>query len=364
MTTTTVGYHLMVRLRGPGGLDRLEDLVRDEYTLGRGDPTKPLDFAIPEDEYLSRLHCRLVKAGETYAVENLSPNGTRVNGKAITQITPLRHKDRVEAGSSTVLEFLALSDEERSKDLEAGGTGGATEVLKKAKATKPFTKRPIFFGIVGFYALLMIAVVGAANQSAAPTAVDPGPGPYFRWMLRAPLVWDAEESHRQEVARKMWEETEDRTPADARERITDELYDRARLRVSIPEAERKERANTMWAAAVAEHGGEARGQGAHDYYLIRAALDVLGAKGFMTWKSALDVKDPVAVEADEALHGKDGAGGLEARLSRLYLEATRFAGWGHYRAARERCAEIHEAIPDRYIPLRQWASERLAPPKQ
>ena len=362
MGTTTVGYHLMARLRGPAGLDRLEDLVRDEYSLGRGDAGQPIDFAVPEDEYLSRLHCRLIKAGETYAVENLSPNGTRVNGKAITKVTALKHKDRVEAGGITVLEFLALSDDERATELATRAPGGAG-AKKKTAVAKPFTKRPIFWGIIGFYGLMMLAVVAAMNQSDPETAPDPGPGPYFRWVLKAPLRWDADESHRAEVAEKMWGEKDDRTPPATREQIASSMYDRARLRERIPEALREPLAKEKWAAALAEHGGEARGHGPHDYYLLRAALEVLGLRGYITMKAALDVKDTVAVEADEVLNGKDGSPGLEGRLTELYLDATRYGQRGQGRLVRERCGQILEAVPDRYPPIARWAAERLAPPR-
>ena len=363
MTTTAVGYHLMARLTGPQGLDRLEDLVREEYTLGRGDPTRVIDFAVPEDEYLSRVHCRLLKAGETYAVENLSPNGTRVNGKVITKVTALKHKDRVEAGGMTVLEFLALSDEERAKELTAGTPGAAEK--KKAVATKPFTKRPIFWALIGFYGLIGVVAMAAINRSEPAPAVDPGAGPYFRWMMKAPLLWDADEAHRKDVADRMWEDKGENTPADVRDQITSKLYDKARLRERIPENKRRVKADEKWAEALAEHGGPAIDQGPHAYYLIDAALEVLGFRGFATLKAALDAKDPVAVMADEALHGKDGTGGLEGRMRELYIDATRYGGTGLWRLARERCQQIIDAVPDRYVPVRQWAAERLgAPPRR
>ena len=73
----------------------------------------------------------------------------------------------------------------------------------------------------------------------------------------------------------------------------------------------------------------------------------------------------LAVMADEALHGKDGTGGLEGRMRELYIDATRYGGTGLWRLARERCQQIIDAVPDRYVPVRQWAAERLgAPPRR
>lgn len=363
MSTTTVGYHLMVRVRGPEGLDRLEDLVRDEYAVGRGGADRHVDFEVPEDEFLSRVHCRLVRAGETYAVENLSPNGTRVNGKAITKVTALKHKDRIDVGGITYLELLALSDDERAAEL-ASRAPGAAGAKKKTTAAKPFTKRPIFFGIIAFYGLMMLAVVAAMNQSEPPTAPDPGPGPYFRWVMNAPLRWDADEGHRADVAEKMWDASDERMTPELRERVAADMYDRARLRERIPEALREQLAAEKWKAAMAEHGGEARGRGAHDYYLVRTALEVLSLRGFRTLNAALGVKDPVAVEANDTLNGKDGSPGLEGRLTELYLDATRYGQRGQTRLVRERCEQILAAVPDRYPPIARWAADKLAPPRE
>ena len=104
MADPQVTFHLMLRITGPGITPRLEDLIRDRYSVGRGGKGgETPDFVVPDDQYLSRVHCRIHKTGETYAVENLSPNGTRLNGKAIEKIAPLKHKDKIEIGESTAL---------------------------------------------------------------------------------------------------------------------------------------------------------------------------------------------------------------------------------------------------------------------
>ena len=182
--------------------------------------------------------------------------------------------------------------------------------------------------------------------------------------MGAPLRWDADEAHRAEVVEKMWDLKDERTPPAVRAQIAADMYDKARLRERIPEALREQLARDKWAAALAEHGGEARGHGAHDYYLVRTALEVLSLRGFWTLKAALGVKDKVAIEADEVLNGKDGAPGLEGRLTELYLDVTRYGHRGQRRLVRERCEQILAAVPDRYPPIARWAADKLAPPKE
>jgi hypothetical protein len=64
-----------------------------------------------------------------------------VNGKAISKIVPLKHKDRISLGERTTLEFLAVTDEERSRELQAAA-GGTAERRGAPKRKKPFWQRP------------------------------------------------------------------------------------------------------------------------------------------------------------------------------------------------------------------------------
>lgn len=355
MSPTDVRYHLMVRVKGPGGIDRLSDLMKDDYTVGRGDPAKPgtVDFPIPADEFLSRIHFRLVKAGPTYAVENVSPQGTKLNGKALDKAKALEHRDRIEAGSGTTVEYLALTDEERTKEL----AGGAPDAAKAAaaKAAKPKAKKPMYVVLLGFYGILGIVVLFAMGKTAPPQAPDPGPGPYLDWMLRAPLQYEPDVKHRQDVFDQRWwtQKDTERLPVAVRKAIAEQVYDAANLRERIPKADRAVAADKSWTRALAEHGGDLRGRADHDWYLLKAALEVLGLRGFDNLKAAAHAGEDVAKEAMAVKTV------LEARLASFYQDIWRYGRSGMGALLKERCRAIVEAVPDRYQPVRAWASERL-----
>ena len=367
MSAAPVGYHLMLRLRGPKGLDRIEDLIRDEYVLGRGDPARPMDFAIPEDEYLSRVHLRLIKAGETYAVENLSENGTRLNGKAITKPTPLKHKDRIEAGADTSLEFLAMTDAERAEALKGAGptTQKPVEQVKKSK-------QPIFVAMIAFYALLGVVVAMAASSTEPPGIPDPGDDGFLQWMTRMPLQPRATEEQWKDLVDRGWWNAKEKTTISQslRDRITARAKEDADLRNRrvLSENERVTESDRIWNDVNAKFGNSP-GRGAADYYLIQGAIEALAIRGRDNLKAAAEAGDPPALAAlgkppAKASDPPDPSAAitrLELRLHDLKQDARRYHNSGLRSLERERYIQIIEAVPDVYQPIRQWAEWRLSP---
>jgi hypothetical protein len=366
MSAAPVGYHLMLRLRGPKGLDQIEDLIRDEYVLGRGDPTKSMDFAIPDDEYLSRVHLRLIRAGETYAVENLSENGTRLNGKLITKPMPLKHKDRIEAGTETSLEFLAMTDQERSDALKGAGPATAKPVEKVKKS-----KQPLFLAMIAFYGLIGLVVVMAANQSEPPSIPDPGNGAFLAWMKRMPLQPRPTEDEWKRAEQQWWAKKEegekDISPAQ-RARISARAKEDATLRARrvLAENDKVTESDRIWSEAKARFGNSPD-RGAADYYLIQGAIEALAVRGRDSLQAAAEAGDPPALAAIGAPPKNKGdppdanaaMSRLEKRLAALKLDALRFRNSGQRKYERERYGQILDAVPDVYQPIRQWAEWRL-----
>lgn len=367
MTAAPVGYHLMLRLRGPKGLDRVEDLVRDEYVLGRGDPARPMDFAIPEDEYLSRVHLRLIRAGETYAVENLSENGTRLNGKAITKPTALKHKDRIEAGAETSLEFLAMTDQERSEALKGAGPAAEKPVEKVKKS-----KQPLFVAMIAFYALIGLVVMMAVSQSEPAGIPDPGDEAFLAWMKRMPLQPRATEEEWNRAEQQWWskrEKGEKEIAGVLRERISTRAKEDAALRARrvLSENDRVTESDRIWSEAKARYGSSPD-RGAADYYLIQGAIDSLAVRGRDTLQAAAEAGDPPAIaaigappKAGEAPDPNAAMTRLEKRLASLKLDARRYGFSGMWWLQRQRLLQIIDAVPDVYQPIRQWAEWRLSP---
>jgi len=90
--------HLRIKA-GEGKAGRFE--LDGETVIGRGAECQ----ICLEDEFVSQLHARIVKAGEIYLLEDLgSTNGTYVNGNRINYPVGLRHGDRIGIGR-TLLEF-------------------------------------------------------------------------------------------------------------------------------------------------------------------------------------------------------------------------------------------------------------------
>lgn len=348
-------FHLMLRIEGPGQKPRVEDLVRDQYTIGRGDPTGDVkaDFTVAADTALSRAHCRLHKTGPTYAVENLSPNGTSVNGKTIDKIVPLKHHDKIALGEKTFLEFLAVTDDERLRELEAAASGKTAKQVATTGKT-PFLRRPLVLGVLVVYALVGLAFLFAGSDEKARVP-DPGGGPYLSWMRRAPLLWDNDPEQQRKMTAAMWKDvTVERVPLDLRDAISSMAWDAAKLREKIPQAQRRELAAREWRQALLEHGGDVAAAGAHAYYLLMQALRVLGLQGYLTFEAAIVNNDDAALVAAKVLDV------LEARLAALHEDADRYWASKHWKLAREKYERILDAIPSTHEPLQRFAADRFS----
>jgi pSer/pThr/pTyr-binding forkhead associated (FHA) protein len=79
------------------------EMTEDAVTIGR---TRENTVALAGDSGISRTHCRIKRAGQTFVVEDAgSANGTRLNGKNIGKSTaPLCSGDKIGIGS-TQIEF-------------------------------------------------------------------------------------------------------------------------------------------------------------------------------------------------------------------------------------------------------------------
>jgi predicted component of type VI protein secretion system len=72
------------------------ELIDEAITIGRG----PDNTIVVNDPSISTHHAQLLLEGETYRLKDLdSTNGTRVNGKPVTE-TVLRFDDRIRFGAA------------------------------------------------------------------------------------------------------------------------------------------------------------------------------------------------------------------------------------------------------------------------
>lgn len=93
-------FRLVVR-RGPQP-NQIYELIKDVTTLGR-DITNDI---VINDREVSRHHLRLVKSSGNLTIEDLgSTNGTFVNGKRVSGVTPLQNGDMVGLGETVTLGY-------------------------------------------------------------------------------------------------------------------------------------------------------------------------------------------------------------------------------------------------------------------
>ncbi|MCP5069148.1 MAG: FHA domain-containing protein [bacterium] len=298
----------MIRIEVAGQAVRLEDLLRERYSLGRGDPDGELhvDFKIVGDDFLSRHHFSLVRDGDGYVLENESPNGTQVNGKTIDDTRRLKNKDKIAVGKQTAIQYLVLSAEERAAQYKALADSASDKTQETDEEQRSLVQKPVFWVVIAFYAILGLVIMGALS-STKETAPDPGQGPYFEHLISDPL----------EVA-------------------------------SIPEGAR-ELAVTMWKRATDKHAGQFAGREGHDYRLAHSARDALGVLGHST------VKDALANEEEIAQVLVTLVGNLESRIGELYTKANAQIKAGRGSLAVKSLEAIEEAVPDRELPIRKYA---------
>ncbi len=113
--------HQLTMRRGPF-LNKNYPLTEDHTIIGRA---TSCNIHIPDPE-ISRQHVRVVAQGaDLYAVEDLgSTNGTFVNGRRITSLTPLNPSDIIDLGEALQFTFEPIVEEVSSTpDFIIPGTG-------------------------------------------------------------------------------------------------------------------------------------------------------------------------------------------------------------------------------------------------
>jgi len=87
-------------------------LVAPSLAIGRDASN---DLCIPSDEWVSRRHCVLHVVGSTILIEDRSTNGTYVDGKAISGLSPLPVPSALMVGA-TLLKVLPISPDDSPSD--------------------------------------------------------------------------------------------------------------------------------------------------------------------------------------------------------------------------------------------------------
>lgn len=89
-------------------LDRVFEITKPKFIIGRSGAETPVDLALDEDRYVSTLHAKIIQKGQTYyLIDCGSLNGTFINDEPCApQVEmPLRSGMKIMLGKTTVLLF-------------------------------------------------------------------------------------------------------------------------------------------------------------------------------------------------------------------------------------------------------------------
>lgn len=294
-------------VEGPRAGDAVQ-VAPDVAVIGRSAAVDvPLD-----DPAASRQHARLRRSGDAYEIENLSPNGTLVNGAPV-ESRVLREGDVIQIGAATrmkvrylvrsgaVVAYAATGD--------AGGIGAAFDDSEPsppsvAPAAKPsLLRRPkVVIGLAVYF--LAVMIVFLLLETGRPRVEWPN-GLGRREIAEMMERYFAADSPAFE-----------RSPNPARER---EALDRARQAFAIAPVS----ARSQWAAAVAYRDAIA--------YSPRHTLH----------------------DADDARNFRKARTDLADKLADLYIRALAEQRKGRLTAARDRFNALRQIVSDPRCPLHE-----------
>ncbi len=147
------------------------------------DPGNPLVIDLPT---VSRVHGELHRAGDDWELHNLSPNGTRVNGKRVTtKPRTLAHGDRIVVGDEEVMSVALRAGAEAEAAGAAaeaaeggagpgpGAAGGAAEGRGRKKP-RMSARAKLWATIFGFWIVVfVVAYLLVGGENRGPQAGGP-----------------------------------------------------------------------------------------------------------------------------------------------------------------------------------------------
>ena len=154
----------------------IHELMDEAITIGRG----PDNTIVVSDPSISTHHAQLLLEGDTYRLKDLdSTNGTRVNGKPVTE-TVLRFDDRIRFGAAEARyessevggsKPLPKPEEIKAHFAEAGlelSHLGGTSFLRRLEQSDDPVRNGILIGL-GVVLLVFLGSLVAVLMMHAPT---------------------------------------------------------------------------------------------------------------------------------------------------------------------------------------------------
>ena len=151
-------------------------VLQSPAAFGR-DPGNPLVIDLPT---VSRVHGELHRDGDDWTLHNLSPNGTRVNGKRVTtKPRTLQHGDSIVVGDEEVMTVTLRPDTvgEQAAAGEPAAAGGAAASIEDTPSRKPkvSNRTKLWASIFGFWVVAFVVaflLFGGENSSTRADGPD------------------------------------------------------------------------------------------------------------------------------------------------------------------------------------------------
>ena len=161
---------------------RTFELTKDQHTVGRVDER---DICI-KDPTISTYHCRFIKNGNTYVVEDQgSTNGTRVNNVPITS-QALQNSDILQIGGVEILydcddKSVTTVVQQQTTDIDVNAAS-TTQTIRRVdelgftKRAKGNNSQKVMIGLIvllallvlGLLAFLLITIQNPSGQNQLP----------------------------------------------------------------------------------------------------------------------------------------------------------------------------------------------------
>lgn len=166
---------------------RTFELTKDQHTVGRVDER---DICI-KDPTISTYHCRFIKNGNTYIVEDQgSTNGTRVNNVPIVSQT-LQNSDILQIGGVEILydcddKSVTTTVQQQTTDIDVTAAS-TTQTIRRVdqmgftKRTKGSNSQKVMIGLIvllallvlGLLAFLLITIQNPSGKNQIPVETAP-----------------------------------------------------------------------------------------------------------------------------------------------------------------------------------------------
>ena len=304
--------HSVLRAVGPGGRNRIWDLLQDTYTIGRvprvGDVA--IRMVIPGDPTISRHQCSFVRSGNAYELHNVSGHGTVLNGRVVMDRARLRPGDEVRLGQRAVVTYDVLSDEQRRLSLARKQSEAAEQAANARVQSEKKTPIALFASIGLLWVGAAVVMLAGRGATSSATAVSFPVQPF----LAADLVPEAP------------------------------------LGSNLRRAE----ASEVWARVVDDWKRDVTWKPSATHEMIAQGVRLLGEVGYRDLHTVSD--DPIATTV------RREAAALEARLDEALQKGERAAAAGDMRRARASFRTALQSLAEtgRPLPIRRYLMARLA----